>query len=66
VAADLRTQTCIQLSPHTIQLDYYRITTSAAATDGGTKNGHDGHNNVQRSQIADFARRWAGLQVLTD
>jgi hypothetical protein len=45
----------------TIQLDYYRISTSAAATDGDATNGHDGRNHDQCSQTAAFARRWAGL-----
>ena len=46
----------------TIQLDYYRITTSAAAADDGdATNGHDGKNHDRRNQTAAFARRWAGL-----
>jgi hypothetical protein len=44
-----------------MQLDYYRISTSAAATDGDATNGHDGRNHDQCSQTAAFARRWAGL-----
>jgi hypothetical protein len=61
VATKLRSQACIRCDylRSTIQLDYYHITTSAAAADDGdATNGHDGNNHDRRKQAAAFDRRW--------